>query len=113
MGDRASSRGGGGVGGWINSGKQTGMVQSDREERLGDALVSHGGVSGNNRFCHTLSILNTVQMTHTHNSLDHDVVTWWSSKADSPCSAFCRTSHGSRREFLRKSGSGLRSVGRG
>jgi len=48
------------VGGWINGGKEKGMVQSDRKEGLADTSGSHRGVSGKNGFCHTLSRVNTV-----------------------------------------------------
>jgi len=46
-------------------------------------------------------------------SLDHGVVEWWSLTADSPSATLRCTSHGIRREFVRKSSSSLRSVGRG
>jgi len=45
--------------------------------------------------------------------LDHSLLKWWSLKADSPSSTLCLTSQSILREFLRKSHSGSRSVGRG
>jgi len=45
MGEGESRRGGGG---WINAGKEKGMVQFDREEGLADMSGSHRGVSGEN-----------------------------------------------------------------
>jgi len=46
-------------------------------------------------------------------SLDHGVVKWWSLLAASPSSTLRCTSYGIQREFLRKSGSCWRRVGRG
>jgi hypothetical protein len=46
-------------------------------------------------------------------SLDHGVVERWSWNANSPSSTLRRTSHGIRREFVRKNRSGSNSVGSG
>jgi len=45
--------------------------------------------------------------------LNHCWVKRWSWKADSPSSTLCRTLHGIRREFMSKSGSSSRTIGRG
>jgi len=61
-----------------------------------------------------ISILARSRPRSVHlSSLDHGVVKHWSENAGSPSSTLHHTSHGIRREFLTKRGSGPRNVGKG